>query len=323
MAPQKCRKPTSSNTRTTTKWPRQREEPVAKQIFIQIPAYRDRELLPTLEALFSTAARPDELRVVLCWQFSNDEAWLAGEFKRWPQVQVIPVRAEDSAGVNWARHLMSQAHDGEPYILFLDSHHRFVPGWDELALSMHRELEEAGVEKPILTAYLPPYEPANDPAGRTSTVFRIGLNERREGLAFVLRGASVPNWQSLQAPVPAHFASLHFLLARSAFLHDVPVDPELYFFADEIAIALRAFTRGYDLFHPHRMVGWHLYDRSLRVTHWTDHPEWRQQNAASILRLAALYRGECRGEFGIGEARSVRDFEDRAGVRLIAAPDTA
>jgi len=296
---------------------------VAKQVFIQIPAYRDRELLPTLEGLFGTAARPDKLRVALCWQYGKDEAWLASEFKRWPQVKVIAVPAKDSAGVNWARRLIGQAYDGEPYVLWLDSHHRFVPGWDDLALSMHRRLEEGGVEKPILTAYLPPYEPENDPAGRARAVFRIALNERREGLAFVLRGDAVPNWRSLQAPICAHFASLHFLLARSSFLHDVPVDPDLYFFADEIAIALRAFTRGYEMFHPHRMLGWHLYDRRLRVTHWTDHPEWKRQNAASILRLAALYRGELRGAFGTGEERSVREFEEEAGIRLIDAPEMA
>jgi len=296
---------------------------VARRIFVQIPAYRDRELLPTLQALFEAAARPDDLRVVLCWQFGRDEAGLASEFRRWSRLEVIAIPAEDSGGVNWARHLIAQRHDGEPYVLWLDSHPRFVAGWDELALSMHRTLESSGVERPVLTAYLPPYEPANDPAGRTNAVFRLALNERREGLAFVLRGDDVPNWRSLQAPLPAHFTSLHFLLARSAFLRDVPIDPELYFFADEIAIALRAFSRGYEMFHPHQMLGWHLYDRGLRVTHWTDHEDWRRKHAASILRLAALYRGEIRGTLGIGEARSVRDFEEQAGIRLIEAPDMA
>ncbi len=296
---------------------------MAKQIFIQIPAYRDRELLPTLEALFATAAHPDQLRVVLCWQYSMDEALLAREFNRWPQLKVIPVPADESAGVNWARHLIEQEFDGETYVLWLDSHHRFIHGWDELALSMHRTLEDTGVAKPILTAYLPPYEPDNDPAGRTNALFSLRLNERREGLAFILRGDAVPQWQALQMPIKAHFASLHFLLARGAFLHEVPIDSGLYFFADEIAIALRAFTHGYELFHPHRILGWHLYDRRSRVTHWIDHPEWKRQNAASILRLAALYRGELRDAFGIGEVRSVREFEEQAGIRLIEAPEIA
>src|SRR5690349_20509893 len=47
------------------------------------------------------------------------------------------------------------------------------------------------------------------------------------------------------------------------------MDPSIYFFVDEIAISLRAYTLGYDLFHPHRILGRHLYNRSTRVTHWS------------------------------------------------------
>ena len=51
-------------------------------------------------------------------------------------------------------------------------------------------------------------------------------------------------------------------------LEELAIDPSIYFFVDEIAISLRAYTLGYDLFHPHRILGWHLYNRSTRVTHW-------------------------------------------------------
>ena len=68
--------------------------------------------------------------------------------------------------------------------------------------------------------------------------------------------------------VPARFVSLHFLFTEGSFNQEIPFDPAIYFFADEIAIALRAYTLGYDLFHPHRILGWHLYDRTTRATHW-------------------------------------------------------
>ena len=93
--------------------------------------------------------------------------------------------------------------------------------------------------------------------------------------------------------------------------------PALYFFADEIAIALRAFTNGYDLFHPHEILGWHLYDRATRATHWSDHVNWLRQHEASLDRLAALYAGQLKGRHGIGSVRSVGEFEAHIGLPLI------
>jgi len=289
---------------------------MAERIFVQMPAYRDRELLPTLDHLLRNAAQPQRLRVVIAWQYGQDEAALVRELTRWPQVELIQIPAKLSQGVNWARELIQRRYDGEPYTLLLDSHHRFAPRWDERLVSMHRALCERGVAKPIVTAYLPPYQPANDPAGRTSCVFKIALHERRQGLAFLLRGHAVPQWRCLSEPQPAHFASLHFLFAPDSFMTMVPIDPSLYFFADEIAIALRAFTHGYDLFHPHELLGWHLYDRATRATHWSDHADWRWKHEATLDRLAALYSGQIKGRYGIGSVRSVSEFEAHIGLRL-------
>ena len=62
--------------------------------------------------------------------------------------------------LNWARQLGQQAWAGEPFTLLLDSHHRFVPAWDDLLLGMHARLRRAGIPKPLLTACLPAYDPA-------------------------------------------------------------------------------------------------------------------------------------------------------------------
>jgi hypothetical protein len=59
------------------------------------------------------------------------------------------------------------------------------------------------------------------------------------------------------------------------------------------------------------------------VTHWTDHPDWRRQHEAALRRLAALYRGELHDAYGLGQHRSVRDFESYAGVPLIDARKAA
>ena len=137
-------------------------------------------------------------------------------------------------------------------------------------------------------------------------------------MLFRLVGHEIPNWKQLTSPVPAHFASLHFLFADGTFNRELAFDPSIYFFADEVAIALRAFTRGYDLFHPHRILGWHLYDRATRITHWEDHADWHEQEEVSCQTLYELYDNRLVGKYGVGVVRTIADYERFIGMRLIA-----
>src|SRR6202021_3021860 len=79
-------------------------------------------------------------------------------------LKIIPIPADDSLGPNWARRVLQDRYDGEEFTLLLDSHHRFVTGWDQTAREMLEGLRKT-CAKPILTAYLPPYDPKPDPRG--------------------------------------------------------------------------------------------------------------------------------------------------------------
>jgi Glycosyltransferase (GlcNAc) len=286
-------------------------------VFLQIPAYRDRELPVTIRDLLEQARHPERLRVVVAWQYGNDELHLEGALRQWKNVELLKIPAAQSQGCNWARRLLQERWDGEAYTLLLDSHHRFAPDWDEETIAIFEGLRSSGVRKPILTGYLPSYDPHKDPEGRTSSIFRIRPVERHEGLLFRLVGDPVPDGSRLTAPLPARFASLHFLFADGSLHEELAIDDSIYFFVDEIAIALRAYTLGYDLFHPHRVLGWHLYDRATRVTHWSDHARWRMQHDVSCKRVRALYSGRLWGKYGVGRARTVADYEALVGEPLV------
>jgi hypothetical protein len=292
-----------------------------RTIYVQIPAYRDEELLPTVVSLRSAATRPDRLRIGLAWQYGPDEERLEKDLLRVPGVDVVKIPAAESCGCNWARGLLQARAGDERYTLLLDSHHRFAPGWDEATVDMFEDLRSADCPKPILSGYLPPYQPDSDPAGRVDAIYTMREAERCDGLLFRLVGDAVRDRAAIQKPFPGAFASLHFLFADGVFNREVPADPAIYFFADEVAIGLRAFTHGYDVFQPHRVLGWHQYDRSHRVPHWRDHPGWRRLNRLSLARLRALYSGAAGDRHGIGSARSIAAFEARAGLRLIGPGD--
>ncbi|MFX0547077.1 GlcNAc-transferase family protein [Roseovarius sp. S1116L3] len=285
-------------------------------IFVQIPAYRDPELLPTLRGLIETADSPELLRIVVVWQYGIDELSVEKHLRAFPQVELVKVPARYSSGCNWARSQSQRRWNGEPYTLFLDSHHQFQDGWDTTLVAWHEELRQLGVPRPILTGYMPPYGSGRD---REDTILDMNIHERFEGLIYRLVGHPVADTRQLSEPFPGRFASLHFLFADGRFNEDVPFDPDIYFFSDEAAISLRAYTHGYDLFQPHRIVGWHLYDRTTRGTHWNDHSDWPKQHQRSMIRLRDLYRGELRGDLGIGSQRSVADYEAYIGAPLITS----
>ena len=47
---------------------------------------------------------------------------------------MLPADWRDAEGVCWARYQAQQLWDGEEYVLMIDSHMRFVPGWDDLMI---------------------------------------------------------------------------------------------------------------------------------------------------------------------------------------------
>jgi hypothetical protein len=259
-------------------------------LYVQVPAYRDLELVPTLRDLYAKAARPGRLRVRVMWQREEDEV-LPDDVLALPRLEVDEVPAAASEGCNWARLKLQKAWEGERYTLLLDSHHRFVDGWDDLALEMLERLRAAGTVKPMLTGYLPAYHPSSD-RYRPDRPHRLYPYARDGGVLTRLKGGVIHDSELLTEPVPADFASLHFILADGCFNNEVPFDPTVYFFGDEVLTSVRAFAAGYRLFHPHRVIGWHDYDRNSRVPHWADHEGYAERHDRSLAAIRRWFAGE-------------------------------
>lgn len=286
------------------------------RIFISIAAYREFDLVTTVRNALANAEAPDRLRFCICWQHAEGDS-LEG-LDQDPRVEVIAVPHLQSKGVCWARHMLQKRYGGEAYFLQIDGHHRFAPRWDQRLIDMLEGLRHRGARKPILTNYLPGYDPHNDPAGRTQDEWFLGFDRfEPEGVVF-MRPFGAPGARPT-APVPCRFWSAHFSFSDGRFCEEVPIDPHLYFHAEEITTCVRAWTLGYDLFVPHETLLWHEYSRKGRVCHWDDHSDWGIRNAAAIARYRGLFGidGTPRFEsarYGFGAERSFHDYERFAGV---------
>ncbi len=286
-----------------------------KNIYVQIPAYRDKELGPTLLDLVEKAEKADALRIGVLWQRAEGDT-LPEAVRANPNFEILECPYQESRGCNWARSQLQERWQGEPYTLFLDSHHRFVPAWDRHLIEMHESLKGIGVQKPLITSYLPSYDPRNDPTARALDPLQIWGRSREQGMLIYLVAHPIPMWRSLKEPIPARFASLHFVFADGTFNREIVLDDQVYFFGDEVVLALRAFTHGYDLFHPHYVLGWHLYDRSFtRTTHWEDHSDYRERNERSCDRLRDIFLGI--DDEALGSLRTVEEYEFMICDKLI------
>jgi glycosyltransferase involved in cell wall biosynthesis len=291
------------------------------KIFIQIASYRDPQLIPTIKDCLLNAKYPENLVFSIAWQHSKDDVWdNLDNFKDDPRFKIIDIDYKNSQGACWARNSLQKNYDGEEYTLQLDSHHRFIKNWDEELINMIKQLKEKGHEKPLLTGYVSSFDPDNDPSGRNMVPWKMNFDRFiPEGAVFFLP-AAIDDFKERTEPIPARFYSAHFCFTLGQFCLEVPHDPEYYFHGEEISIAVRAYTWGYDLFHPHKIIVWHEYTRKGRKKQWDDDPVWVTRNNNCHLRNRKLFEmdGQIKDiDFGIydfGKVRTLEDYERYAGL---------
>ena len=303
------------------KWYKIDKVMINQKIFIQIASYRDPELTNTIKDCIEKSKYPENLVFSIAHQHSKDDAWdNLDEFKDDSRFKIISIDYLETKGACWARNLLQQQYTNEAYTLQLDSHHRFIQNWDEELIEILNNLQQKGYKKPLLTGYIPSFNPEKDPEGRVMEPWQ--MNSDRfipEGAIFFLP-ATIPDWKNLQEPIPARFYSAHFCFTLGSFVEEVPHDPEFYFHGEEISIAVRAYTSGYDLFHPHKVIIWHEYTRKGRTKQWDDDKTWTTKNDFAHLKNRKLFEmdGEIKDiDFGIydfGKERTLEDYERYAGI---------
>ena len=292
------------------------------KIFIQIASYRDPELQNTLRDCISKSTNPDNLVFGICWQHSKDDEWdNIDEFKDDERFRIIDVDYSESKGACWARNSLQQLYDGEEYTLQLDSHHRFIEGWDVKLIKQFKGLKKLGYKKPMITGYLPSYDPNNDPEGRINVPWKMDFDRISPDGNVHFLPASIDDFKERNVPVPARFYSAHFNFTIGDFVKEVPHDPEYYFHGEEISIAVRSYTHGYDLFHPIEVYIWHYYTRKEGKKQWDDDAEWYKKNDGSHLKNRKLfgmdgevYNPKEFGVYGFGTERTLEDYEKYSGL---------
>ena len=297
-------------------------------IFVSIASYRDAETGPTIKDMLEKAEHRDRITVGLCLQQETNETSLSKS----NNLKILEYNWRESQGTCWARHnIQKLLYDGEDYYLQLDSHHRFCEAWDTSLIDIMKELKKS-YEKPIVGGYCPGYAPAKDKNLEQKPMRINSVSDFTDLGDLMFMPKTIRNFEDLQlkneSTIPARFLSGHFIFSESLFCEECVYDPNMYFRGEELSLSARAYTHGYDMFHPTKPIVWHEYIREGKTKHWDDHTtkngfllNWQARSDKGKERARVLLGIEKNsqlkfGKYGLGKKRSLHEYELYSGLKF-------
>lgn len=302
---------------------------MSSKIFISIASYRDPQIVPTIKDLVAKTKNIQNIRIGLCLQGANNEADKKS-FCGLP-VDIIEYDWRESKGTCWARHMIQKLlFQDEDFYFQLDSHHRFCEHWDTKLLDMFDELKKK-CSKPIIGGYCPGYKTISDTNLEDKPMRICSFPDFTDLGDLMFMPKLIKNYEQLREKkltmIPARFLSGHFIFTDGGFVKHCMYDPNLYFRGEELSLSARAYTNGYDFFHPLDPIVWHEYLRESQPKHWDDHTkdngfitthETRSSQAKKRVRqLLGMENRQIQfGKYDLGRARDLHTYELYAGISL-------
>lgn len=299
------------------------------QIFISIASYRDKQLVPTILDCIDKCKNPNNLIFGIHWQKDDTEVTSALS-KYSNQIRIESCDWRESKGACWARHsIQHNLFNNEDYYLQLDSHHRFLENWDEHLFALYAEAKSQ-VSKPLIGTYGTTFWPDKPSEPLKNEPYRINTFESFGSDGDVIsRPIYIKNhkeiYDSGKKLIKARLLSGHFIFSEGNFVKECMYDPNFYFRGEELALSARAYTHGYDFFHPTYTIIWHEYLREQSNKHWLDHvkqngflEEGEMRNQKSKKRQRKLFGIDESDidfkQYGLGSVRTLHDYELYAGL---------
>lgn len=305
-----------------------REPDLDSRICIQIPSFRDEELLRTMESFCRNAANPDRLTFAVCFQ--DDDSRTLSVLQDMPDCRVYHIPSAQAPGLCAARYLCSRMLADEEYVLHTDSHMRAARYWDVAMIHMWQATRD---EKAILSSYPLDYATYTDRLSwddvftqevrDTGSFIGTVSNFNAEG---TIRFKGLDRHRPAET-VPGIFISGGCVFAKASLDRDCPSDPDMFFVADEAALDVRYFTHGYNIYHPAYMPFWHWYgerrnrDGSPVKRFNTKDPDYIKKRITEERRIRSLFGlmkdpVDLNG-FGLGRERTLQDFCRVSGVDFL------
>lgn len=330
------------------------QKPHDRVIFVSIPSYRDPQCCHTLFDLFLKAAFPKRVYVGICQQVVADkDADCMSLFHNLPSerrilksnVFVLTMDATQAKGPMYARSLIEtklfrKVPVSVDYYMTIDSHMVFTDNWDIKCISMLHQCDSA---KPVLTCYPPEYDLRKNITEQFQKAKPSFLTFKRFHPQLKLPEQQKKQYTNIPVkPLKSLFYASGFAFTLASVVEQVPYDPNCpyLFIGEEINMAARLFTNGYDLYNPNTVLLLHVSDRNYRPTFWENfyqsysnksdiktsevqRKERKQLEQQSSERVRSLLSSDSTtsqwthsdfDKYGLGKQRSLEEFQIYCGL---------
>jgi len=261
------------------------------------------------------------------------------------QIRVIYVHETEALGPAVARYFASKLWGGETFFVQTDSHLQFAVHWDDKYIKEAKSAKS--YPKVVLSAYPPGFSEGNGNTVAESNGARLCSCETRSDdpnpIIRINTGSNYRGGEEFPAQIP--FIAAGFFFARAEFLVDVPFDPYLpwCFMGEEIALSMRAWTAGWDIYAPRKNLIAHQYrpgrmglpkfwgsvNRLHRISRFGNN-ELSHTVILRIMNLAGYPQAEREKVeregnglvfkdmemYGLGKERSFEDYMKLAGISI-------
>jgi hypothetical protein len=297
-----------------------------RKIFVSIASYQDAELWHTINDMVLTASRPSRLHICILDQSETPSPPTEGVLQRVYKITYTNISPKYSRGPCWARHVLQSYVRDEEFYLQIDAHMRFDEGWDDYLVNTYDNLSEKNI-RTLLSTYVGAFDKKED-----GTIYKHkfpghSLVLKPDGNEFFKTHTPILIFQAFPTPSQTPILGSHtggaFIFGPSAIVQEVPYDPWLYFHGEEQNQAIRAYTHGWDIYHPTDVPIYHLYNDN-RTRHWHEDKntgrteEWIMLDREANQRMyRLLYDRAPLGIYGLGFKRTLEEFAEFSGIDYI------
>jgi GT2 family glycosyltransferase len=291
-------------------------------IFIQLASYHDFELGKTMYDALYKSSKFHEIHfgVHNCY-YQEKEMYIP----QYPNLKLVESLAPENIGVGISRSIANSLYDGQDYYLQVDAHTRFEYNWDDSLIKLIEEYKELGFEKPLISMY-PGTWKYNDnlkeviewSVETTSTAFKDRPEMFEETM--IPNQVAVPpeNWIYQKAIAGG------FIFTTGDYA-ELGVNEKIMFYGEEIIMAARAYTHGYDLLIPDKHYLYHLYfetesvfQKNMRRHTWKDfYDEWVKLEAVSKAEVVDILTNKRIGPGALGTVRTLEEYGEYAGLDFV------
>jgi hypothetical protein len=291
-------------------------------IFVSIASYRDREMPKTIKSLLGKARNPEDIHIGVLDQAEKNK-WADLSFVK-TRITHQKMHMRDARGAGYARKICMEMYDGEDYFFQIDSHTRFDKNWDVRLITMLRQAQELSKNKKIILSQFPaPYQlwtngkehyPENDKYFWSEPSWT--------SVVWTWKGLWAGNREKIiyrDKVHPSHTILAGYIFSLGDLVSEVPYDPRISFMGEELCFAVRAYTRGWDIYAPNEMLLWHYYTRKEHPKAWSqrddmarDH-KWIDLESESSRVQRDVLTGKEKGVYGVQNNKRYEEYQEMIG----------